>query len=110
MTSTQTTQVGEPHKVVGTGVCCVPRRCRHFLTRARLIHSLRGTHSHDTPAHAAVDAGELLMKEVYEAIRASPVWNETLFLITYDEHGVSAPCSRPRRGVVVLRGTALQHV
>jgi hypothetical protein len=24
---------------------------------------------------------------VYESIRASPIWNETLFLITYDEHG-----------------------
>jgi len=28
-----------------------------------------------------------LMKEVYEALRASPQWNETLFIITYDEHG-----------------------
>jgi phospholipase C len=24
---------------------------------------------------------------VYEALRASPQWEETLFLITYDEHG-----------------------
>ena len=24
---------------------------------------------------------------MYEALRASPQWNETLFLITYDEHG-----------------------
>jgi phospholipase C len=24
---------------------------------------------------------------VYEAIRKSQIWNETLFLITYDEHG-----------------------
>jgi len=27
------------------------------------------------------------MKSIYEAIRASPLWNKTLFLITYDEHG-----------------------
>lgn len=31
--------------------------------------------------------GEELIKEVYEAIRADPLWNETLFVITYDEHG-----------------------
>ena len=27
------------------------------------------------------------MKEVYEAVRASPLWEKTLLLITYDEHG-----------------------
>lgn len=32
-------------------------------------------------------AGEKLIKKVYEALRASPQWEETLFLITYDEHG-----------------------
>jgi len=34
-----------------------------------------------------VGLGEKLIKNVYEAIRASPIWNETLFIITYDEHG-----------------------
>ena len=24
---------------------------------------------------------------MYEALRASPAWNETLLVITYDEHG-----------------------
>ena len=28
-----------------------------------------------------------MIKEVYEALRAGPKWNETLFMITYDEHG-----------------------
>jgi phospholipase C len=32
-------------------------------------------------------SGEKLIKKVYEALRASPQWEETLFLITYDEHG-----------------------
>ena len=27
------------------------------------------------------------MKDVYEAARSSPRWNETLFIVTYDEHG-----------------------
>jgi phospholipase C len=28
-----------------------------------------------------------LIKDVYEALRASSNWNKTLFIITYDEHG-----------------------
>ena len=36
---------------------------------------------------ASVREGERLIKQVYEAIRAGPKWEETLFLITYDEHG-----------------------
>lgn len=31
--------------------------------------------------------GEGLIKKVYEAIRNSPHWNESLLIITYDEHG-----------------------
>ena len=34
-----------------------------------------------------VALGERLMKDVYEAVRSSPQWNETLLIITYDEHG-----------------------
>jgi phospholipase C len=31
--------------------------------------------------------GEALIADVYETLRASPAWNETLLLIVYDEHG-----------------------
>eukprot|EP01062_Namystynia_karyoxenos_P062233 TRINITY_DN55148_c0_g1_i1.p1 TRINITY_DN55148_c0_g1~~TRINITY_DN55148_c0_g1_i1.p1 ORF type:complete len:534 (+),score=197.08 TRINITY_DN55148_c0_g1_i1:74-1603(+) len=34
-----------------------------------------------------VDAGDRLIKKVYEAVRNGPKWNSTLLLITYDEHG-----------------------
>ena len=34
-----------------------------------------------------VQAGETLIKKVYEAIRNSPVWETSLLIITYDEHG-----------------------
>jgi phospholipase C len=34
-----------------------------------------------------VAAGEDFIRQVYEAVRSSPAWNETLLLITYDEHG-----------------------
>ena len=36
---------------------------------------------------ASVREGERFIKNVYEAVRSSPKWNETLFVITYDEHG-----------------------
>jgi phospholipase C len=34
-----------------------------------------------------VALGELLIKEIYEAVRSSPQWNKTALIITYDEHG-----------------------
>ncbi|CAN6471841.1 unnamed protein product [Victoria cruziana] len=40
----------------------------------------------DHPSHD-VARGQRFVKEVYETLRASPQWNETLLLITYDEHG-----------------------
>jgi phospholipase C len=40
----------------------------------------------DHPSHD-VSEGQKFIKEVYEALRASPQWNEILFIITYDEHG-----------------------
>ncbi|KAJ6755014.1 NON-SPECIFIC PHOSPHOLIPASE C2 [Salix purpurea] len=40
----------------------------------------------DHPSHD-VYQGQMLVKEVYETLRASPQWSETLLVITYDEHG-----------------------
>ncbi|XP_027339043.1 non-specific phospholipase C6 [Abrus precatorius] len=40
----------------------------------------------DHPSHDVAN-GQMLVKEVYEALRASPQWNQTLLIITYDEHG-----------------------
>ncbi|KAK3408460.1 hypothetical protein EUGRSUZ_J00693 [Eucalyptus grandis] len=40
----------------------------------------------DHPSHD-VYQGQMFVKEVYETLRASPQWNQTLLLITYDEHG-----------------------
>ncbi len=34
-----------------------------------------------------ISAGEALIKQVYESLRASPQWNETLFILTFDETG-----------------------
>ena len=40
----------------------------------------------DHPSHDIAE-GQRFVKEVYETLRASPQWNEMLFLILYDEHG-----------------------
>ncbi|KAJ4778496.1 Non-specific phospholipase C4 [Rhynchospora pubera] len=40
----------------------------------------------DHPSHD-VSEGQKFIKEVYEALRSSPQWDEMLFIITYDEHG-----------------------
>ncbi|KAM7272778.1 hypothetical protein ACFE04_027441 [Oxalis oulophora] len=40
----------------------------------------------DHPSHD-VYQGQMFVKEVYETLRASPQWNQTLLIITYDEHG-----------------------
>jgi|HubBroStandDraft_1064217.scaffolds.fasta_scaffold09400_5 phospholipase C len=36
---------------------------------------------------ADVRYGEMLIADVYEALRNGPGWNDTLFILTYDEHG-----------------------
>jgi len=46
-----------------------------------------GEGSNDQHPDHDVALGEKLIKDIYEAIRASPQWNETLLVITYDEHG-----------------------
>jgi len=38
------------------------------------------------PSHDVTE-GEKLMKSIYESLRASPQWNSSLLIITYDEHG-----------------------
>jgi len=47
------------------------------------------THQGSNDQHPDHDIalGEAYYKDIYEALRASPQWNETLFIITYDEHG-----------------------
>lgn len=32
-------------------------------------------------------AGEMLIKRTYEALRRSPVWDKSMLIVTYDEHG-----------------------
>lgn len=50
---------------------------------------LNNTFAGGTSQHPMDDVcgGEKLIKQVYEAIRKSPVWESSLLLITWDEHG-----------------------
>jgi phospholipase C len=52
-----------------------------------------------------VTRGEKLIKLVYESIRQSPVWNSSVLLVTYDEHGgfydhVEPPTAVPPNDVI----------
>lgn len=40
----------------------------------------------DHPPHH-IRLGQIFLSEVYHALAASPQWNESMFVVTYDEHG-----------------------
>ncbi|EYE99314.1 putative phosphatidylglycerol specific phospholipase [Aspergillus ruber CBS 135680] len=46
-----------------------------------------------------INMGEGFIKSVYEAVRNSPQWNETLFVLTFDEHGGFADHVSPPENV-----------
>jgi phospholipase C len=47
---------------------------------------LNRTPNDEHPPHNVI-YGEQLIAQVYNAVRSSPCWKNTLFVITYDEHG-----------------------
>jgi phospholipase C len=52
----------------------------------------------------SVEAGEVLIKRTYEALRRSPIWDSSLLIITFDEHGgfydhVAPPAAEPTGSV-----------
>jgi len=51
------------------------------------INITTGVGSNDQHPDHDVSAGEQFYKDIYEALRAGPAWEETLFIITWDEHG-----------------------
>lgn len=52
-----------------------------FVSCCRCASPLQDQH----PSHDVRD-GERLVKRVYETLRASPDWNNTVLVITWDEH------------------------
>jgi phospholipase C len=46
-----------------------------------------GPDSNDDHPPSDVLAGQALVLDVYHALRSSPLWEQTLLIVTYDEHG-----------------------
>ncbi|KAJ5988527.1 hypothetical protein N7481_003737 [Penicillium waksmanii] len=46
-----------------------------------------GTGTNSMHPTGLISDGEKFIKDVYDALRASPQWNETLFILTFDETG-----------------------
>jgi phospholipase C len=74
------------------------------------------TYTGGTSQHPLDDVthGERLIKEVYEAIRNSPLWETSLLIITWDEHGgfydhVLPPAAVPPGDKNVMGGDTNQH-
>jgi phospholipase C len=49
--------------------------------------SVLDPNSNDDHPPSDIRAGQAFVLEVYEALRRSPVWDDTVLVITYDEHG-----------------------
>ncbi|KAH7667020.1 phospholipase C protein [Dioscorea alata] len=58
----------------------------YAVVEQRYMDSKISPANDDHPSHD-VYQGQMFVKEVYETLRSSPQWNETLLIITYDEHG-----------------------
>ncbi|XP_010473071.1 PREDICTED: non-specific phospholipase C2 [Camelina sativa] len=58
----------------------------YTVIEQRYMDTISEPASDDHPSHD-VYQGQKFIKEVYETLRASPQWNESLLIITYDEHG-----------------------
>jgi phospholipase C len=55
------------------------------LPQFSLLDPEYGTQSQENPQNLAV--GEGFLAQVIDALRTSPLWRKTLFILTYDEHG-----------------------
>ncbi|XVF56681.1 hypothetical protein PTKIN_Ptkin06aG0140000 [Pterospermum kingtungense] len=58
----------------------------YVVIEPRYFDVLTAAANDDHPSHD-ISEGQKLVKEIYEALRSSPQWNEILFVIIYDEHG-----------------------
>lgn len=58
-----------------------------FINPRAGLNITSGLGSNDMHPDHDVALGEAYYKDIYEALRASPAWNDTLFIVTFDEHG-----------------------
>eukprot|EP00249_Psilotum_nudum_P016118 c25666_g1_i3 orf=1018-2169(-) len=59
----------------------------NYVVLEQRYFDLKVAHANDDHPSHDVSEGQKFVKEVYEILRVSPQWNETLFVLTYDEHG-----------------------
>ena len=70
-----------------------------FIDPRAGINMSLGLAGNDQHPDHDVAVGEDYIRVVYEALRASPQWNETLLILTYDEHGGFYDHVHPPQGV-----------
>ena len=63
----------------------------------------------------SVAAGERFIKATYEAIRKSPIWGQSLLIVTWDEHGgfydhVAPPSARPTGSIGGAHGFTFEQL
>jgi phospholipase C len=64
--------------------------------------------SNDDHPHADIRAGEVFMNDVYNAVRTSPAWQNTVLVITYDEWGGFFDHVPPGHAADVSKHTSLR--
>ncbi|GJR73668.1 non-specific phospholipase C3-like protein [Tanacetum coccineum] len=66
---------------------CKEGKLPNYVVVEQMYFGIKGIPGNDDhPSHDVSD-GQKFVKEVYEALRSSPQWNEILFVVLYDEHG-----------------------
>jgi phospholipase C len=73
----------------------------------RFMNEDKGLSNDDHP-HADIRAGEDFMNQVYDAVRTSPLWPNTVLVITYDEWGGFFDHVPPGHAPDVRRKTSLR--
>jgi len=67
---------------------CANGTLPHFsFIDPRYLDAPNAPQNDNHPGNADLRRGEHLIKDIYETLRASPAWTDTVFIITYDEHG-----------------------
>ena len=66
-----------------TGLCA---KCPGSIRTSSTLASWIRTQTTITPP-SDIRSGQAFILDVYEALRRSPTWNETMLVVVYDEHG-----------------------
>ncbi|XP_027335140.1 non-specific phospholipase C4-like [Abrus precatorius] len=66
---------------------CKEGKLPNYVVIEQRFFDLIGAPANDDHPSHDVSEGQKFVKEVYEALRGSPQWNEMMFVIIYDEHG-----------------------